>query len=542
MMWKSLKFRYQIGIPLLLMTLILIGVSTFNLLGIKDLEDNIKLFSSSLMPAQSSVLNADRDLYQALEAQQDILISGEKVLQDAKTRFDENAQQVFDRMHQYLDKTAMFPEIRSEFSDFDRQFNQWRNRASRLFTLVQSGKKEEAIQEYLALKKDFSVIRDQLDNAGELVGKIAGEKKAHAISLAVEREEWNIIFGVLSVVIGAVFVYLIPKFISDSLHAIQEKIKDISQGEGDLVTRLPAEGDNELSMLERSVNMLLEQLQLLIKNAVQNVSELNRENTGLNQLIQKTGGISHSQVHHLEVLFESFEQINQAVREISTNAQNTSSQSEDAKNAAASGMSLVDQNQGMNSELAQHFQSARDKIESLAEDTEQITSVLDVIRGIADQTNLLALNAAIEAARAGEQGRGFAVVADEVRTLAKRTQDSTEDIQSMISRLIQGVQETQQAMQAGSGLMGESVQMADTMHNAFKEIEQLISVVQDMNIQIAAATEEQSSVIEDVNGRMHDLKAKTDEANTISETVSASSHHVSDIARQLANSMGKFKV
>ncbi|SHO57076.1 methyl-accepting chemotaxis protein [Vibrio quintilis] len=541
-MWKSLEFRYQIGTPLLLMTLILIGVSIFNVLGIKDLESDIKLFSSTLMPAQSSVLNADRDLYQALEAQQDILIMGSSVLNDAKERFDDNAQQVYDRMHKYLDKTAMFPEIHSKFSGFDNQFNHWRNRASRLFTLVQAGKQDEAVKEYLMLKKDFSTIRDQLDSAGELVGKIAEEKEDNAISLAVEREEWNIAFGIISVVIGAVFVYMIPKFISGALRSVQEKIEDISQGEGDLVTRLPADGDNELSLLERSVNMLLEQLQNLIKNAVRNVSELNRENTDLNQLIQKTGEISHSQVHHLDVLFESFEQINQAVKEISTNAQNTSSQSEDAKNAAASGMSLVDQNQGMNTELSRHFQSATDKIESLAEDTEQITSVLDVIRGIADQTNLLALNAAIEAARAGEQGRGFAVVADEVRTLAKRTQDSTEDIQSMISRLIQGVQETQQAMQAGSGLMGESVQMADTMHNAFQEIQQLVSVVQDMNIQIAAATEEQSSVIEDVNGRMHDLKAQTDESKNISDNVSASSHHVSDIARQLANSMGKFKV
>lgn len=290
------------------------------------------------------------------------------------------------------------------------------------------------------------------------------------------------------------------------------------------------------------MNHLLEQLQQLVKSVIDGVEKLGADTSHLQDVVSKTETIGHNQQQRLELLFQAFEQINLAIQEITTNAQHTSSKSEEANRAASSGMTLVDKNVALNDKLSVSFQEASQKMSSLAADSDNITSVLDVIRGIADQTNLLALNAAIEAARAGEQGRGFAVVADEVRTLAQRTQSSTEDIQEMISGLITGVNETQAAIQGGEDAVTESVGMADEMRHAFQEISELISTVQEMNIQIAAATEEQSSVIVDVNQGIFELKELSDKATSVHQRVADTGNVVADISLRLSNLVSQFKV
>ncbi len=196
----------------------------------------------------------------------------------------------------------------------------------------------------------------------------------------------------------------------------------------------------------------------------------------------------------------------------------------------------------MNRQLAASVTDAGQMVAQLESESERITSVLDVIRGIAEQTNLLALNAAIEAARAGEQGRGFAVVADEVRTLASRTQRSTEDIQKMISSLKQGVQSAVQAMDKGSGQMQVTLEMADRMRNELAGIQQMVSKVLDMNFQIASATEEQSSVMEEMNRTVSELNGLTEEASALSGTVLQTGNDLDELAQQLAGRVRRFKI
>ena len=196
----------------------------------------------------------------------------------------------------------------------------------------------------------------------------------------------------------------------------------------------------------------------------------------------------------------------------------------------------------MNHQLSGSIQDAAKMVSQLADESEKITSVLDVIRGIAEQTNLLALNAAIEAARAGEQGRGFAVVADEVRTLASRTQRSTEDIQQMIASLKQGVQSAVQAMERGSSQMAETLGMADKTRNSLAEIQQMVTQVLDMNFQIASATEEQSSVMDEVNRSVSELNGLTEEAAALSGSVLQTGNDLDALAQQLSGRVRQFKV
>ncbi|WP_038177780.1 methyl-accepting chemotaxis protein [Vibrio rhizosphaerae] len=542
-MFSNFTIRMQLGLSLAFLTAIIVFSGLQNRSSLNLLDHNIQLFAEPLRKAQRDILNADRDLYQALKGQQDgLLTHEEKMFKASKDDYQENVQQAYDRMQNYLNYMADYPQIIAQFNHFDSVFKTWKDQADLVFSLVENGDREQAYTQFTKSEKYFGILRDEYDKAGELVDKLGNELHAQSREVVGQRVFWNMMISLVSVVIGLILVFFIPKAITSAIYSVKDKIDDLTQGDGDLVSRLTVKKKTELGDLSSSVNNLLEQLQQLVKSVIGGVQKLGADTSHLQDVVNKTEVIGHNQQQRLELLFQAFEQINIAIQEITTNAQHTSSKSDEANRAASSGMTLVDRNVALNDKLSVSFQEASQKMSSLAADSDNITSVLDVIRGIADQTNLLALNAAIEAARAGEQGRGFAVVADEVRTLAQRTQSSTEDIQDMISNLIKGVNETQTAIQGGEDAVAESVGMADEMRHAFQDIRDLISTVQEMNIQIAAATEEQSSVIVDVNQGILELKELSDEATNVHQRVADTGNVVADISMQLSDLVSKFKV
>jgi methyl-accepting chemotaxis protein len=192
--------------------------------------------------------------------------------------------------------------------------------------------------------------------------------------------------------------------------------------------------------------------------------------------------------------------------------------------------------------LAAEIESASEVIRNLEKDSNQIGSILDVIKGIAEQTNLLALNAAIEAARAGEQGRGFAVVADEVRTLASRTQESTEEIQSMIEKLQSGAKVAVSVMSDSRKYADDSVSHAKSAGEALEMITQSISTITEMNTQIATAAEEQSAVSEEINGNIVNINHAAEEAAEGANSTSTESERLAEMAKELQLLVHQFKI
>ena len=259
-------------------------------------------------------------------------------------------------------------------------------------------------------------------------------------------------------------------------------------------------------------------------------------------ITQQTEQDMRNQMSEVEQVATAMNEMTATVHEVAQNAALTASSTESADQEVINGKNIVDDTINRINGLADEVEKAVQTINKLAEDTDQIGSVVDVIRGVSEQTNLLALNAAIEAARAGEQGRGFAVVADEVRTLASRTQDATSEIQSMIESLQLSAKQASEVMVKSQESANGSVEQARAAGQSLETITSAVKTITDMSAQIATAAEEQSAVSEEINRNIINISTATDQTLNATQEASQANSKLADATTRLDTMVKQFGI
>jgi methyl-accepting chemotaxis protein len=355
-----------------------------------------------------------------------------------------------------------------------------------------------------------------------------------ALWLTITISVTAIVFIVLSSALG--FLPVLTR-----IRKIENNMNEISEGEGDLRSRLKDNSNDEIGQLSASFNRFVSNIQELVVEVSSSTDQLATSASQLKNTSGNMARVSHDQQDDVLQASSAIEEINTTVQQISDSANTASTAAIEARDETNRGHQVVGQTICSINKLANDVTNVSGIIEKLEQDSDNIGKILDVIRGIAEQTNLLALNAAIEAARAGEQGRGFAVVADEVRTLAGRTQASTQEIQQMIERLQQGTESAASAMSKSKVQTQEVVTLAQDAGKALDKITAAVTAITDMNYQIAASSEEQASVSREIKRNMDNVNSASARMTSEMSQSNAAAEKLAEMANNLQSLIRRFK-
>lgn len=352
----------------------------------------------------------------------------------------------------------------------------------------------------------------------------------------------GIVIGIITIVVLSGSAIGIASSITNSIVGVAESLKSISEGDGDLTKRITQNSTDEVGVLVKHFNAFGEKLESTIGEVINVIAPLSDVSDKLSEVTEKTTRISEGQSRSSVEVSDVLNQLADNINNVAQFAATAADGARDANSDAKQGQSVVDNTVTSINELATEVEKAGAVITQLEADTTNVGSILDVIKSIAEQTNLLALNAAIEAARAGEQGRGFAVVADEVRTLASRTQDSTAEIQKVIEKLQGAAQSAVAVMSSGEKKAVISVEQAGKAGVSLAAISDKVESITIMNNDIASATVEQQSASEAILNNVNEMSVSAAEAVEGATMIASVNQSLNDLTSKLERVASQFKV
>ncbi|MBI3771495.1 MAG: methyl-accepting chemotaxis protein [Gammaproteobacteria bacterium] len=444
-----------------------------------------------------------------------------------------------------IDAKILEPALLDHLKEIDDAFNNARDELLKSFDAYTShpgGDTAIALRNAnVAFEK---ATKDIIEHLVEVERKGDGAVEQFAASLeTIHTTAYGALITVIIVgIIIAIAAYLwIVKSVVQPITQVAYQFTDLARGEGNLNVSLPDKGHDEITEVCRGFNQFIAKIRKTISEVAGSSTQLSAAAKELSAINNETGQNISKQTQETEQVATAMNEMVATVQEVARNVTDAAQAADVANRESVNGRNIVNNAIAEINGLSKEVHHAAEVLQRLNDDSQSIGQVLDVIKGIAEQTNLLALNAAIEAARAGEQGRGFAVVADEVRTLASRTQQSTQEIQQMIERLQSGAKEAVNVMETSRKRAEGAVDKANQAGAALGSITDAVGTITNMTAQIASAAEEQNAVAEEVNSNIVSINNLAQQTGDGSQQTIVATDQLAKLAAQLQQAVNQFR-
>ncbi|MDC5705145.1 methyl-accepting chemotaxis protein [Vibrio europaeus] len=400
----------------------------------------------------------------------------------------------------------------------------------------------ESVFDGLMGDKEKLFFSHQINIAGKSWYFVVGLQKDIVFADLASAKTSAITTALVATVISVILALLIMNVLYRPILVLKETIAGLSQGNGDLTQRIEVKTNDDLGQISEGVNAFIANLQNMLLEIREVTDHLNENVDRMKDQSQRNSVILQNHVQETEQVVTAIEEMNSTAESMATDAANTAQLTHKASEASTTSKNTVTQAQNNVQELVDDVSTASDNVNNMASETDGINTILGVIGDIAEQTNLLALNAAIEAARAGEQGRGFAVVADEVRNLASRTKTSTEEIEAALASLLRGSQSVVDSMDSTKQKCAQTAEGAGEVAESLDVMTEFVTDINDLSTQIATAAEEQSSVTQELSRNMSAINDIVGELDSNGQQALEEAQNISDMNQKLTGIVGRFKL
>lgn len=539
----SIRDKLYLSFGILIINVVVLGIVGF--IGMRNVNHNLNDIFHNQLPSIDYLIEADRDYHQMLIAERAMLVTDVKdeSFEGFMKDYVKNRDQVTERFTKYeaINKDSNHPEIKKFYQDFSA----WKQSSDKVIELIKINTESSRAEASRLSFGETSALFEQARGNLDILTEKSLQNAERADVESGESYDMTVRLFLGLIIFGTLFSFItgnrLAAAIVSSLNGTSSVLKTLSEGEGDLTSELPVKSSDEIGKMSGFFNGFLGKLHSIISTVKMNSESIASGNSQLSAAAEELSLNFNEQTQQLTTITSSTEEMSVSAEEVGHSVTAVAEKAGQANEFIENGRGLLMEGVQSMHAIQTGVADLSDTIENLTNSSSEIGGILNVINDIADQTNLLALNAAIEAARAGEQGRGFAVVADEVRKLAERSQDAIKEIETIITNLKKDSATAGENMHQASAKVEAGVSKINDVENMFESIVSVVNQISESSLNIQTAVGEQNSAIYNINDNVQTLSNGLEQSNTAISEVTRTIADLQIQTDELSALVQKFK-